>query len=134
MTQYRVSIVFIGSSHREDVEVNADECESSDDIMLELPINGRVIKSFGSSYLEAYQKLRDRLLGFGYGMECCGSLINAVQSGMMAQSPKVYLVTLGKQARLDYIVGIWDKCNISDFPDTAAQNAFTEQWFESLKK
>ncbi|MBO5571566.1 MAG: hypothetical protein J5926_02485 [Ruminococcus sp.] len=134
MTQYRISIVFIASSHRIDVEVNADEFESSDDIILELPMGGRVIKSSGSSYLEAYQELRDKLLGFGYGMECCGSLINAVQSGMMAQSPKVYLVSMGKQAKLDDIAGIWDKCDISDFPDTAAQNAFTEQWFASLKK
>ena len=134
MTRYHISIVFIASSHRIDVEVNADEFDSSDDIVLELPMGGRVIKSSGNSYLEAYQELRVKLLGFGYGMECCGSLINAVQSGMMAQSPKVYLVSMGKQARLDDIAGIWDKCDISDFPDTSAQNAFTEQWFASLKK
>lgn len=133
METYSITIIHLDTMTELTVPVNADECETSDQIKLEFPMGGRVFKFSGDSYLEAYQELRDKLLSFGYGIKCCGSLINAVQSGMMAYTPQIYLVTHGCQAMKKDIVGIWDKCDITEFPDTAEQKAFTEKWSGSLK-
>lgn len=134
MNTYEVTIVYTETMDELSLTVTADEAETSDYIVLETAIGGRTIKASGESYLEAFQELRDKWLAFGYGMKCCGALINAVQSGMMSYTPQVYLVTLGQQAMKKDIAGIWDKCDISEFPDTAAQREFTEKWFNSLKK
>ena len=134
MNTYGITIVCIETMNELSITVTADEAETSDDIILETAVDGRTLKAAGESYLETFQKLRDRLLAFGYGMKCCGALINAVQSGMMAYTPQVYLVTLGQQALKKDIVSIWDSCDIREFPDTAAQKEFTEKWYRSLKK
>ena len=82
--------------------------------------------------MSAYQKLRDELLKNGFGLKCNGSLINANQSAMMSNTPKVYLVQIGKQALLENIVNIWGYCDMTYFPDTKEQN-HTEKWWTSLK-
>ncbi len=71
---------------------------------------------------------KELLLAVGYGMKCNGSRLNAVQSGMMGATDKVYLVEIGKQALMKDIVSIWDYADIDIFPDTELQNNFFEQW------
>lgn len=133
MEKYTITIVFLNTMTELQITVEAEDDEDSGDIILRTAMGSRVFTYRGSSYLEAYQQLRDGMLGFGYGIKCCGSCINAVQSGMMTYSPQVYLVTLGQQALKKDIVSIWEYCDISEFPDTKAQNEFTEKWFSSLK-
>ncbi|MCM1500303.1 MAG: hypothetical protein NC124_17720, partial [Clostridium sp.] len=82
------------------------------------------------NYLPAFQKFRDKLLSTGYGIKCNGSRLNAIQSGMMGATDKVYLVEMGKQALMKDIVHIWDYAEIDTFPDTKQQNDFFEQWIK----
>ena len=91
---------------------------------------GQEIVVSNYNYLPAYQEFRDRLLQLGLGIKCNGSRINAVQSGMMGANEKMYLVEIGKQARRENIVHIWDYAEIDTFPDTKQQSAFFEQWIK----
>lgn len=70
----------------------------------------------------------------GYGLQCNGSRINAIQSGMMSQCEKIYLVEMGKKALLNQVVCIWDYADIDVFPDTKEQLEFAEKWYECKKE
>lgn len=72
------------------------------------------------------------MLALGYGIKCNGSRINAIQSGMMGATDKVYLVEMGKQALKKDIVNIWDYADIDIFANTQQQNSFFDQWINSL--
>lgn len=90
-----------------------------------------MVKVNDEYYLQSYQKFRDELLKWGYGLKCNGSRINAIQSGMMGYSEKVYLVEIGKQALMKDVVCIWDFADIEEFPDTKMQLDFAQQWYGS---
>lgn len=72
------------------------------------------------------------MLQLGYGIKCNGSRINAVQSGMMGATDKIYLVEMGKQALMKDIVSIFDYADLSEFPNTEQQLAQFEQWCSTL--
>ena len=132
MEQYKCTVVDLGYYCNEKsvvVEVN----ENGDKIEIHTVVYG--IDFFGSDecYFIAYQKLRDKLLELGYGLQCNGSRINAIQSGMMSQSEKIYLVEMGKQALSNQIVCMWDYADIDFFPDTKMQLEFADKWYESNK-
>ena len=71
-------------------------------------IEGVSIFSSDVYYLAAYQKFRDKLLELGYGLKCNGSKINAIQSEMMSQCEKIYLVEMGQKSSFDQMVCMWD--------------------------
>lgn len=132
MEKYNVVLLKMDS----DIEVNSViyAHEDETDITLKTVIDDKDIISGSVQYLEAYQKIRDELLKNGYGLKCKGSLINAVQSAMMAYTSKIYLVHKGRQALQKDIVNIWDYCNIKHFPTTVEQKKFTEEWYISLRE
>ncbi|WP_343247544.1 hypothetical protein [Diplocloster hominis] len=110
--------------------VEVDEAEISENIYINAKIKEREITSSNYNYLPAYQEFRDKLLEIGYGIKCNGSRLNAVQSGMMGATDKVYLVEIGRQALMKDIVHIWDYADIDTFPDTSQQNDFFEHWIK----
>lgn len=133
MEQYKCTVVDLGYYDNEKtvlIEVNED----SDEIGIRTVVDGIDFFSSGESYLVAYQKLRDNLLELGYGLQCNGSRINAIQSGMMSQCEKIYLVEMGKKALLNQVVCIWDYADIDVFPDTKEQLEFAEKWYECKKE
>ena len=115
-------------------EITADEGETSDNVILTANVCGKEYFSKKMFYLESYMHLRDELLKDGFGLQCCGSLINADQSAMLADSyaPQIYLTELGRPALMKDIIGIWDHCDITEFPTSAEQREFTEKWLGSL--
>lgn len=110
------------------IQVEVDEAENSENIVITVKINKKEITSANYYYLLAYQEFRDKLLEAGYGIQCNGSWLNAVQSGMMEATDKIYLVEMGRQALMKDIVHIWDYADIDIFPDTKQQNEFFQQW------
>ena len=52
--------------------------------------------------------LKDELLSGGYKMCCAGAMENAVQSGMMAGSDRVYLIKEGEKPKPSDAVGMFD--------------------------
>lgn len=108
------------------------ETEKDDEISLSAEVGERLFSEKDEDQFTAFKKLRDSLLTAGYGMCCAGALINAVQSGMMAGSDRVYLVTLGEKPSLKDAVGIFDFADTERFPDSTEQTEFTENYFESI--
>jgi len=53
---------------------------------------------------------------------------------MASATYKVYIATLGQQARLKDLACLYDYADIHEFPNTKEQNAFFEKWVHSLKK
>ena len=135
MEKYIVKILKLSSGENFSAEIVADEGETSDNVILSAEIGGKKYFAKEEYYLDAYMKFRDELLSDGFGLQCCGSLINANQSSMMAQSytPQVYLIELGRPARMKDIAGIWDHCDITDFPTSSEQREYTEKWYGSLR-
>ena len=132
MTNYKVNIFNLDTKDISLVEIKAAEEERNEIIRLSTQIENQIIIGEDDCYFSAFQKLRDGVLQYGYGIQCNGSRINAVQSAMMSYTPKIYLVEMGKQAFKKDIVNLYDFADISIFPDTKEQNAFFEKWASSL--
>ena len=133
MEQYKCTVVDLGYYNSEKavlIEVNGD----ADEIVISTVIDGINLCCSDECYLFAYQKIRDELLKLGYGLQCNGSRINAIQSGMMAHYEKIYLVEMGKQALSNQIVCIWDYAEMDFFPDTKMQLEFADKWYECKKE
>lgn len=132
MEEYAVKLKVLGTGTVIDGVVSEEE--QTDEFILRLTVCGREFIGRDYAYHRAFQKLRDGLLGAGYGICCKGALINAVQSEMMSGCEKVYLVELGRQARMSDVVFIYEFADMEDFPDTAAQEGFEESWYDSIGK
>lgn len=81
MEQYKCTVVDLGYYNNEKavlVEVNED----ADEIEISTVIDGINFCGSDECYLAAYQKFRDELLKMGYGLQCNGSRMNAIQSEM----------------------------------------------------
>ncbi|MBD5506681.1 MAG: hypothetical protein HDR05_01095 [Lachnospiraceae bacterium] len=128
MERYEVTLIELDTQYEFSVQVEVDEAEASENITILARVGKDKIESTNYAYLPAYQEFRDKLLVVGYGIKCNGSRLNAVQSGMMGATDKVYLVEMGRQALMKDIVHIWDYADIDVFPDTQQQNDFFEQW------
>lgn len=95
-------------------------------------IGGRNYVGEDEDYYTAFRKLRDVLLTAGYGMCCAGAMVNALQSGMMAGSDRVYLVRTGEKPSVKDAAGIFDPADLEIFPDSKAQEIYTERFFDSI--
>ncbi len=132
MKTYEVILIDLNTKEELAVQVKVDKSETTENIVISAVIKKHEITSSNYNYLPAFQEFRDELLIKGYGIKCNGSRLNAVQSGMMGPTDKVYLVESGEKALVKDIVYIWDYAEIDTFPDTKHQNAFFEQWVNSL--
>lgn len=133
MEKYQCRVVDLGYCKSEKsilVEVNED----ADEIEIHTVVDGIDFHSSDECYFVAYQKFRDQLLKLGYGLQCYGSRINAIQSGMMSQCDKIYLVEMGKQALSNQIVCMWDNADIDFYPDTKMQLEYADKWYECKKQ
>lgn len=107
--------------------------EDADEIEISTEVDGINVVGSDECYFTDYQKFRDELLELEYGLKCNGSKINAIQSGMMSQSDRIYLVEIGRQAMSDQMVCIWDYADIEDFPDTESQLEYADKWYACKK-
>ena len=130
MEIYDVILIDLNTKDELSIQVKVDEAETSENIVISAIIKKQEITSSNYNYLPAFQEFRDKLLITGYGIKCNGSRLNAVQSGMMGATDKMYLVEMGKQALMKDIVHLWDYAEIDTFPDTKQQNAFFIQWIK----
>lgn len=130
MEIHKVVLIELNEKTELIIRVEVDEAEISENIYINAKIKEQEFTSSSYNYLSAYQEFRDKLLEIGYGIKCNGSRINAVQSGMMGATDKIYLVEVGKQAMMKDIVHIWDYADIDSFPNTKQQNDFFYQWIK----
>ena len=132
MEKYEVTVINLNTQETQLLPIEIDEAEETEYIVIKSVLLGQEISVSDYNYLPAYQAFRDRLLQLRYGIKCNGSRLNAVQSGMMGTTDKVYLVELGRQALMKDIAYIWDYADIKEFPDTKQQKDFFEKWTKSL--
>lgn len=132
MEIYEITVINLSTQNEQILTVEVDESEESEYIVIKSAFLGQEISASDYNYLPAYQIFRNKLLQLGYGIKCNGSRLNAVQSGMMGATDKVYLVELGRQAVMKDIAHIWDYADITEFFDTKQQKEFFEQWTKSL--
>lgn len=128
MKDFEVTFCDLGSKQEISQKVNISEDEKDGKINIKASVNGKEFSASNYAYLQAYQEFRDKLLSAGYGIKCCGSLVNAVQPEMMGDTDKILLLEIGKKASMKDTAHIWDKAEIDDFPDTEKQNEFFVKW------
>ena len=132
MEVYEITLIELSTKKEIHIPVEVDEAEESENIVIYSKVKYHEVTSISDTYFIAYQEFRDELLALGYGIKCNGSRINAIQSGMMGATDKVFLVEMGKQALKKDIVNIWDYADIDIFANTQQQNSFFDQWINSL--
>ncbi|SFD39297.1 hypothetical protein [Clostridium uliginosum] len=132
MEKYNVIVVNLLNKKKSNLIIEADEAETSDDILLFVKLDNNEIVGGSEGYFEAFKQLKDKLLDLNYGIKCKGSLPNVVQSGMAANSDKIYVVELGKQALRKNLVSIYEYADIFEFSNSEEQDEFAEQWYSSL--
>ena len=133
MDLYKCTIADLAYYEQEkQIIVNVDI--QDDNIEMSCKVDGVCFSAAGEKYFETFQSFRDRLLELGYGIKCNGSRLNAIQSGMMGYSEKIYLVEFGKQALSKDIFSIWDYADIKEFTSTYEQKLFANKWYKSLEK
>lgn len=128
MQTYEITLIELNTQYPFSVQVEVDEAETTGDITIFARVGNHKFESASDAYLPAFQEFRDKLLTAGYGIKCNGSRINAVQSGMMEATDKVYLIEMGRQALTKDIVPIWDYADLDIFPNTEQQKKFFKQW------
>lgn len=107
--------------------------EVDDQFEISCHVDGFELIDSGDSMFLAFQKLMDQLYSLGYGMNCQGARVNAMQSAMAYASEKIYLLTLGHQALNKDLVSMFDTVNLDEFCQSDKQVEFAQQWLESLK-
>ncbi|SFC29380.1 hypothetical protein [Ruminococcus albus] len=130
MEEYTVKLKKLDDDTYCDIVVTEDD--NGEVIKFRLEKDSKVFVGEDEDYLTAFRKLRDALLSAGYGMCCAGALVNALQSGMMAGSDRVYLVKLGEKPSMKNAVGIFDPAGADIFPDSKAQEIYAERFFDSI--
>ena len=96
--------------------------DHGDHFELKTVVDGVEFEAQADDMFSAFQLLRDKLLEAAWGIMCNAARINAVQSGMMTNQDVVYLVELGKQARVEDVHGFWDYCEIEEYVYTEEQH------------
>lgn len=133
MERYEVILIQLNTKTQMATYVEVDEAELSENILISIIIQEQKITVSNDHYLLAYQEFRDKLLEIGYGIKCNGSRLNAVQSGMMGTTSKIYLVEFGKRALMKDVVPIWDYAEIDTFPDTKNKIIFLNIGLKAYK-
>lgn len=113
--------------------VEEDEEENTGEFIFQAVMDGKEVISRHEYYFPAFQAFRDQLLLMGFGIQCQGSKLNAVQSPMMGASDKVYLVKMGEPARMKEVVSIWEYIALENYPNTEQQREFENEWHRSLR-
>jgi hypothetical protein len=117
-----------------DLILNVVESEEDDIITIEVKFNDNVVKTEGEYCFIALQELRKQLFERGVEICCYGAKKNVYPSPMMMNSSKAYLLTVGKQAKVEDIVEIFDPCELDEITTVEDQNLFYQEWIRSLQQ
>jgi hypothetical protein len=103
---------------------------------LALKFAGRELVASDSDYFAAMCAIRRELEKEGLIPYCYGASRNVYPSGMgrdMGSGLKAYQMVLGRQAKMDHLVFIFDSGPDVEPVSVDEQEAFVQQWFESIK-
>jgi hypothetical protein len=116
-----------------DLILRVKESEEDDIVSIEIKCDEFATKVEDEYCYTALQKLRRLLFLQGVDICCYGAKKNVHPSPLMMYSSKAYLLTMGKQAKMDDIVEIFDSCELDEIATVEEQNLFYQEWIRSLK-
>lgn len=106
MESYDVRLKDLKTGNITDITVTVEEQDGM--IVMSSEIADAEFSVKHRDFFTAFLILRDELHETGYRMLCAGAKNNAVQSGMMAGSDRVYLIKDGEDPKPSDAVGIFD--------------------------
>ncbi len=113
-------------------ELNISILEKEDLITISTKLNKNDIKVSGEYHYEVLQNFRKELIKQKVDLKCYGALVNVSLSPMMMITDKAYFLELGKQAKFDAVVNIYDYFDVTESIHPEQQNLFKQKWIESL--
>lgn len=118
----------------------SEQCEldykKGDPVLIDFrsPFSGH--KAFsGDDLFSALNSLREYLEDNSWLLLCNGCRLNAYPSRasrQMSGGRKLYLLTMGKQARKDDLVDMFEQARIEDVATVSEQRSFYDRWLKSL--
>ena len=117
---------------KKEFELHVSIIEEEDLISLSTEYKDKKTIVSGEFHFETLQKFRTELIKDNIDLKCKGALINVYPSPMMAFVPKAYFLTLGKQAKMDSVVNIYEYTEISESISPEKQDIFYKNWIKSL--
>jgi hypothetical protein len=131
MTTHLVPL--IGGADSETAELI--ESEGTDTCSLACNYRGKSIEAHAADFFEALVELRKELEKEGLLLLCYGASLNVYPSRMsreMAAGRAAYKATLGKQARREHLVQIFEQGPDIIPTSVQRQREFFEAWLKSL--
>jgi hypothetical protein len=122
----------IDSKENIDLKMNIIEDEKKDLIKLSVKYNNKIISSCEEFCFLAFQNLRKKLIESGIDLKCYGAKENVYPSPLMMFTSKAYFLKLGKQAKNNDIVDIFDFVEINKSIAPKNQDLFYELWVKNL--
>lgn len=110
--------------------------ENDEDVSLIFMHDEFCTKINAENYFDALISLRKELEKRSIKLLCKGCARNVYPSAMilsMGTGEKAYTLTMGKQARMSDLVGIFEPCNIQEYASIIEQETFFKEWLNSLK-
>jgi hypothetical protein len=122
----------INTSEVFSIELYFNENEETDEFVMSVEMPQIAILVKGEYCFNTFQEFRDKLLNYGIGLKCHGSLLNVCQSPMASYTENIYVITMGKQALMKDMVNMFEYIDIDIFPTTKEQNNFYQKWLASI--
>lgn len=109
--------------------------EGEENVKIVLKIGDTFIAKQSDNYFEALIKIRRKLEKRKIKLLCKGCCTNVYPSGMllgMGSGRKAYVLTIGKQAKKDSLVDIFEPCKIEEYATVDEQYSFFNAWCDSI--
>ena len=116
------------------IDIFADEAETSEDIRLITFIKQYRFEGRDKSYLKAFQSLRDQALNCGFGIRCCGSLINIMQMEEFSKTNIIFIIDADNPADYGKVASIFDYAIPPRYYLTYKQEEYQLKWRRAVKK
>jgi len=114
-----------------------EDSHGNDDVGLTLQFDNDTVERWSGSFWSCLQQIRVELEAREMKLVCYGTSRNVHPSGMqlgMGAGGMAYKLTMGKPARSDSVVSIFDTGDDVEPVSIAEQESFYRQWLKSLQR
>ncbi len=131
----KISIPYLKNGEKKQAIIELAESDREDKVKIKLTLGDDVFEAISETYFEALIEIRKELEIRDIKLLCKGCCRNVYPSGMilsMGVGRKVYELELGKQAKMDSLVDIFEPCLREEYATNMEQEEFYKTWLESL--
>ena len=119
-----------------ELTLKVSEVDEEYRVSCELPLSNEVLSGVADDCFAALQVVRRNAEGRGWNICCKGARRNVWPSAMsrsMAGGVKAYILQMGRPARANSMVEIFDKDSPELYATVADQESFAMEWYGSFK-